>query len=44
MESGGISMQRLKIGKLTKKYLFFDMKLNKKDQWQEANMTIIKEG
>ena len=38
--NGGVSFQRIKVGKLSKKYLFFDLKLNRKDAWQVANATL----
>jgi len=38
--NNGFSFQKIKLGKLTKKYLFLDLKMSQRDTWQKVNMTI----
>jgi hypothetical protein len=40
----GISYQRIRVGELPKKYLFFNFNLAEKDKWQQVNITITNEG
>jgi hypothetical protein len=40
----GVSYQRIKVGVLSQKYLFFNLNLAEKDKWQSVNITISNEG